>query len=144
MRPATVALLLGLVALTTGCAHSDAPPPPGFSVYHSKYIASDGKTVKSTWWLVINEWDSGLTIKHVTYNGEFEDPMIDPLAIDTDYPIILLPAPRNACHFLHQSFQDDPVAQARSYRKPVKYLDIETDRGTFRFWAAENRLERLH
>jgi hypothetical protein len=156
--------LISLIAmLIAGCSSS-----PGFEVSHHEVDAPTGGKSLGVFWRITNTAESPLIVNRVVFNGEHDAPLADTgpyLAKVADrLPPVTLTIGESG-DFLQWSFTEDPhaVAQNRAfinelagkkpepvtdtgkvYRKVVIYIDIETNRGKFRYRPAESRFEKSY
>jgi len=138
-----------------GCS---GPVEPGFRVSHETWHAAIPGSPGSRFWQITNMLDEPLTINRVTYNGEWEAKLADDTGgnpSEGGLPITL--AIGESCNFFEYDWfvareQTPPEALSKAtgptptrdiYGKEVIYIDIETNRGTFRYRPSEWRFERV-
>jgi hypothetical protein len=114
---------------------------PGFRVSRGSCFSSFGGSPTDVYWTVTNTSDTPLKLTRVTYNGEWQAPRAElyyggrvVYRAAAGLPVQLTIG--EACHFLQYGARDKS-----SYTKDIIYIDIETDRGTFRYRPDEAHLE---
>ena len=114
---------------------------PGFRI--SRGVFSDPTFgITGLYWTITNTLDTPLKVTRVTYNGEWQAPRAEIFAerlrrTEAGLPVQLTIG--EACHIFQ--YQLGEHAPGSVYTKAVIYIDIETNRGTFRHQVDEAHLE---
>jgi hypothetical protein len=117
-----------------GCA---GRAEPGFSVEHEYHSGGDTYgLVFWSGWVITNKTEDLLTVRRVTYNGEHQAPigMFWPtgavMCTDKKGPVTLTIGE-------NQPYFEAAWGAEQSYLNQVIFLDIDTDRGRFRYRVGE-------
>jgi hypothetical protein len=139
-RTAPKLVVLMVMLLSLGCSHKGKGDEPGFRISRGEH--SHQGTILGIYWTITNTSDAPLTVTRVRYNGDWDAPRGFAYANGSVRPaqggLPVRLTIGEACHFFQSGFDDEP-----NYTKAVIYIDIETNRGTFRYQDGESRPEAL-